>query len=323
MAVLSSSVQHLTPFNNPWFLRGGHAQTVWPSFFRKVETRIQPKAWQTNTPDDDVLAGDFYEPEDAAAIAVICHGLEGHARRPYVLGMVQALTQAGFAVLAWNYRSCGGTMNKQARFYHSGATDDLQAVINQLPGDANWPVYLVGFSLGGNLVLRYLGEQGSRVSSRIAGAGAISVPLFLADGADHLNQGLSKLYIHNFLKSLEAKIKEKAPLFPGVYRTEMLGQLRSLRDFDEHFTAPIHGYANADDYYARASAGFLLNDICRPVLLLQALNDPFLPHSCFPKSNNRLITNCFVPQGGHCGFVQAGNELSYADISIRDFWKKL
>lgn len=316
-------MQHLNPFYSLWFLRGGHAQTVWPSFFRKVEPNIQPTAWQASTPDGDVLYGDFYEPAGATALAVICHGLEGHARRPYVLGMVQALTQAGLAVLAWNYRSCGGNMNKQARFYHSGATDDLQTVIEKLPGNAAWPVYLVGFSLGGNLVLRYLGEQGSRVNSRIAGAGAISVPLFLADGADHLNRGLSKLYVRNFLKSLEAKIKEKAPHFPGEYRTEMLGQLRSLRDFDEHFTAPIHGYAGADDYYARASSGFLLADIRTPVLLLQALNDPFLPPSCFPRHNNAFITNCFVQQGGHCGFLQQGSELSYADEQLRDFWKKL
>lgn len=310
-------------FASPWFLPEGHSQTVWPSFFRAPSPGTEALPWQAATPDGDVLYGDFYAVEGALGIAVICHGLEGHARRPYVLGMVQSLTQAGLSVLAWNYRSCGGIMNKQARFYHSGATDDLHTVVQHLPGDDSWPVLLVGFSLGGNLVLRYLGEQSSSVNGRIAAAAAISVPMFLSDGADYLNRGLSKIYVRNFLKSLEAKIEEKAPHFPGAYRIEQLGKLRSLRDFDEHFTAPIHGYAGAADYYARASSGFLLAEIRLPVLLLQALNDPFLPPSCFPKHNNPFITNCFTPKGGHCGFLQQGSSLSYADEQVRRFWNKL
>ena len=310
-------------FESPWFLQGGHLQTVWPSFFRKVVPALEPMPWSVLTPDGDALHGDFYQPTAPKALAVVCHGLEGHARRPYVLGLVRSLTDAGWAVLAWNYRSCGGRMNQQARFYHSGATDDLHTVLQQLPGKADWPVYLAGFSLGGNLVLRYMAEQGPHLSNRITAAAAVSVPMFLSDGADYLNRGLSKWYTRNFLKSLEDKIKQKAPLFPKAYRTQQLGRLRSLRDFDEHFTAPIHGYAGADDYYARASSGFVLDDICRPVLLLQALNDPFLPPSCYPKPRNPFITNCFTPEGGHCGFVQKGRLLSFADEQVRDFWDKL
>lgn len=314
---------YIKDFQNPWFLRGGHAQTIWPSFFRKVLPKVQSQAWSASTPDGDTLFGDFYLPQQAQGMAVVCHGLEGHARRPYVLGMVKALTEAGLAVLAWNYRSCGGVLNEQARFYHSGATDDLDIVLNQLPGSAAWPVYLVGFSLGGNLVLRYLAEQATYGSHRIVGGAAISVPMFLAEGADYLNRGISQMYTRNFIRSLEDKVRRKAPLFPTAYRTEKLGKLRSLRAFDEHFTAPIHGYANADDYYARASAGFVLHQIKVPVMILQALNDPFLPPSCFKVAENDFISTYFTPEGGHCGFVQQSKELSFADELVRDFWKKL
>jgi hypothetical protein len=125
------------------------------------------------------------------------------------------------------------------------------------------------------------------------------------------------------LKSLKQKVAEKATLFPGHYRMHRLGQVRSLREFDEHFTAPIHGYLDAADYYAKASAGFVLEQIARPVLLLQAWNDPFLPMSCFPKPHNALINTCYTPTGGHVGFLQHGKNRTFAEEQVLDFWKKL
>lgn len=307
----------------PLFLPDGHSQTIWPSFFRKVRWEVQPVEMLIPTADGDLLWADYYAHPAAKGMAVLCHGLEGNSRRPYMLGMAKALFEDNFSVLAWNYRGCGGRLNRTPLFYHSGATGDLAQVLAQLPGDGNLPVLLVGFSLGGNLVLRYLGEQGEAAPARIAAAAAISVPLMLADGADFLMQGLSKLYTRNFLKSLRRKIMEKAPLFPGHYRTHLLPHIQSLRHFDEHFTAPIHGYAGADDYYARASAAFVLEAIARPVLLLQAQNDPFLPPSCFPQPANQLVHRVYSLQGGHVGFPQRHKASSFAEDQVLHFWEKL
>jgi len=282
-----------------------------------------PKEVELATADGDVLGADYYEHPNAKALAVICHGLEGHSRRPYILGMAKALLDNEFSVLAWNYRSCDGKMNGTPLFYHSGATYDLKAVLNQLPGNPEWPIYLVGFSLGGNLVLRYLGEEGEQLPARLVGAAAISVPLMLSDGADYLMKGISKLYTRNFLKSLKRKVAAKDKKFPGLYRMQWLDKVQTLREFDEHFTAPIHGYQNAADYYDKASAGFVLEKIARPVLLLQAYNDPFLPQSCFPEPKNELIDKCYTQKGGHVGFLQCRKERTFAEEQVLHFWEKL
>lgn len=315
--------QQTTLFKAPWFLLDGHMQTIWPSLFRQITWDAQPERLTFRTEDNDELWADYYPHQEPKALAILCHGLEGHSRRPYILGMARALYGAGMSVLAWNYRSCGGQMNNTAIFYHSGATYDLKAVLSQLPGDKQLPVFLVGFSLGGNLVLRFLGEAQQSVPERVKGAAAISVPLFLADGADQLNRGLSRLYTRNFLKSLRLKIKEKAHHFPGLYRMQQLHKVDSLRAFDEQFTAPIHGFGSADDYYARASAGFVLEQIAKPVLLIQAKNDPFLPQTCFPDPANRLIEKCYPNEGGHVGFMQAGKINSFAEDRVIQFFEKL
>ena len=310
-------------FKSPWFLPEGHSQTVWPSFFRTIAVAWEPKEIEFATNDGDVLYADYYEHPNAKAIAVICHGLEGHSRRPYVLGMAKALLEGDFSVVAWNYRGCNGRMNKTPLFYHSGATYDLKSVLKQLPGNPTWPVFLIGFSLGGNLVLKFLGEEGEHAPDRVVGAAVVSVPLMLSDGADHLMKGISKLYTRNFLKSLKQKVADKSAIFPGYYRMQLLDSVKSLREFDEHFTAPIHGYLNADDYYAKASAGFVLEHITRPVLLLQAYNDPFLPASCFPEPKNDLISRYYTQNGGHVGFLQEGTERTFAEVQVLSFWEKL
>lgn len=275
------------------------------------------------TPDGDDLYFDWYVPPQAKALAVLCHGLEGHSRRQYMLGMANALFARSFEVFAWNYRSCGGQMNKQLRFYHSGATDDLATVLSYIQARSSLPIVLVGFSLGGNLALRYLGELGQQLSSRLKAAAAISVPMDLAAGADYLARPAAQWYTRHFLKSLRQKVMLKANSFPQQINLAQLNKLRTLRDFDEHYTGPLHGYAGADDYYARASSLFVLQNIQRPVLLLQAKNDPFLPKSCFPKSANPMIKSCFTPEGGHVGFLQAGSSQSFAEQQVADFFDKL
>ncbi|SFR41813.1 hypothetical protein SAMN05216203_0121 [Marinobacter daqiaonensis] len=288
----------------PW-LRNGHAQSIWPSLFRRVSL-TEPTVEPIPTPDRDQLWLDWYR-QGSDRVAVICHGLEGHSRRPYVLGLARALLAEGWDVLAWNFRSCGGVMNRQPRFYHSGATDDLSVVINHALCRGYRALAINGFSMGGNLTLQYLGEQGERVDSRIVGATAFSVPCDLAGSADVLAMPGRRIYMSRFLRDLEPKMAEKARRFPDLISMEGYGDIRSFHEFDGRYTAPLHGFASAEDYWRRSSSLFRLRDIRVPALVVNAADDPFLSADCFPRSPAVLgnHTTFEVPRhGGHVGFVQ-------------------
>lgn len=307
----------------PIWLVGGHLQTIWPSFFRKVLLHHVPQTGWIRTPDADELAYDYYALEGAKGLVVLCHGLEGNARRPYMLGMAAALLEAGYEVLAWSYRGCGERLNKQPIFYHSGATYDLETVVCFAQQLKLLPIYLVGFSLGGNLVMRWLGELGQKVPAAVRGAVAISVPLDLAAGSDYLTRPAAKAYTLNFLKSLKAKVKAKAERFPEHFRLDLLPKTKNLRHFDEYFTAPLHGYKDADDYYSRASSLFVLPQITVPTLLLQAANDPFLPPSCYPEGPYPQLQLEITPAGGHVGFTVRGQTKSHAEERVVRFLNAL
>jgi predicted alpha/beta-fold hydrolase len=320
---LKKMLTETNAFEPPRWLVGGHLQTIWPSFFRKVLLTQVPSSNWLPTPDGDELAYDYYPLEASKGLVVVCHGLEGHARRPYILGMVAALLQAGYEVLAWSYRGCGTRLNKKPIFYHSGATYDLQTVVDFAQKLRSQPLFLVGFSLGGNLVMRWLGEQGERLPAAVSGAVAISVPLDLAAGSDYLTRPAAKPYTLNFLKSLKAKVAAKAALFPTFFQLDLLAKTNNLRQFDEFFTAPLHGFKDANDYYAKASSLFVLNDIAVPTLLLQAANDPFLPPSCYPKGPFRKLKLEVTASGGHVGFTVKGKAYSYAEQRVVDFLNAL
>lgn len=301
------------------FLIGGHLQTIWPSYFRKVIPARSAENYFIPTPDGDELECDWYSAKHAKGVVILCHGLEGHSRRPYMLGMVQQFSSQGYDVLAWSYRGCGTRLNQKPIFYHSGATYDLQTVIDHLMSKCELPIYLVGFSLGGNLVLRWLGERDASAYGRVQAAVAISAVIDLKAGAQHLARPAAALYTRNFLKTLKAKVKAKAEIYPGAFRLEMLKSVNGLRAFDEYFTAPLHGFAGADDYYAKASSLFVLDNIQRPALLLQAQNDPFLPPSCFPTPTNPLVKVEVSAFGGHVGFALRNRNESYAELRAFDF----
>jgi predicted alpha/beta-fold hydrolase len=215
----------------------------------------------------------------------------------------------GWDVLAWNYRSCGGVMNRQPRFYHSGATDDLDVIVRHGLGQGYRAMALAGFSMGGNLALQYLGEQGEGVDSRIAGAVTFSVPCDLAGGADVLALPSRRLYMSRFIRDLKPKMAEKARRFPNLITMEGYDGIRSFHQFDERYTAPLHGFASAEDYWYRASSLFRLRDIRVPALVVNAADDPFLSADCFPEDPavRGAWTQLEVTRyGGHVGFVQRG-----------------
>jgi predicted alpha/beta-fold hydrolase len=208
--------------------------------------------------------------------------------------------------LAWNYRGCSGEINKTTRFYHSGATDDLDLVIHYAIRKAQYKnIVLVGFSLGGNVTLKYLGEQGIKLHNAVQKAVTFSVPLDLYGSSLQIEKPVNYVYKTRFLKSLKNKIYAKAGLMPGKFDTGPLNKIRSIFAFDDQYTAPLHGYEGAKDYYARCSAIHFISDIRIPTLIVNAKNDSFLSKTCYPgkdQLDNKYIYFEAPIYGGHCGF---------------------
>lgn len=287
-------------------------QSVWPTLFRSVPMQ-EPTREVLPTLDEDELQLDWYR-QGSDRLAVISHGLEGHSRRPYVLGLARALLAEGWDVLAWNYRSCGGVMNLQPRFYHSGATEDLTHVVNHaLSGDYK-SLFLSGFSMGGNLTLLYLGQHGEMVDSRICGAVTYSVPCDLAGSAEVLALPSRRIYMQRFLKDLHVKMQEKSRRFPDLIDTNGFESIRTFREFDDRYTAPLHGFRNAEDYWSQCSALPRLRDIRVPALMINATDDPFLSANCFPETRKLLGDHVRLEAprwGGHVGFVEHARDGFY------------
>lgn len=294
----------------------GHVQTVYPTLVRPVPA-THPEPERIATPDGDVLDLDWHRAEGGRAprLAVISHGLEGSARKKYVAGMARALTADGWDVLAWNFRGCGDGPNRLLRFYHSGDTDDLHTVLTHgLDRRAYATAALIGFSIGGNQVLKYLGENPGRVPAAVAGAVAFSVPCDLTGCARVLARRSNRLYMEYFLRSLRAKARQKNATFGNVLDLTGLDAMTTFDEFDERVTAPLHGFAGAADYYRRASCLPHLGAIRVPSLLVSAVDDPFLSPSCYPSkvaaASRRLFLE--IPRsGGHVGFVERNRENRY------------
>ncbi len=293
------------PFSKPFWLKNAHAQTIVPALYRRIRFDYQER-FQIVTPDDDVLWADYF-PAGGDTLAIISHGLEGSSERHYVLGLAKALAREGISSLAWNYRGCLNGPNKQLRFYHSGATEDLHTVIGWAV--RQFPVYkefvLAGFSLGGNLTLKYLGEGRFSFPKPILCSIAVSVPLDLSSGCDKLSIGINKVYENRFLRHLGAKVKAKAAIFPEL-DTRPLKRLTSLRSFDEAYTAPIHGFQHAEHYYQMNSSLYFLEGIAVPTLIIQSADDPMLSERCFPHrqmEGHPTIRMIVTSGGGHVGFV--------------------
>ncbi len=302
MPVLSSS----NPFESPFWLPEKHTQSIFPALFRKVELAGARRERIVLT-DGDFIDVDWYLQQQVGdrPLLIISHGLEGSSRRHYVLGLAKLAIQNGFDVLAWNYRSCSGEMNKSKRFYHSGATDDLEAMVQMVIDRGAKEVYLAGFSLGGNLTLKWLGEKGEKPPKGIRKAVVFSVPLHLSSSSQTLAKLENWMYTNRFLNTLVEKVKQKVQQFPDLIADERLSKIKTLWDFDEVVTGPLHGFAGAEDYYQQSSSIFFIPKIEVPVLIVNAANDPFLSEQCFPFELINRLEHVFleVPQeGGHCGF---------------------
>ncbi len=297
-------------YRRPKWLFNSHLETIYPALFRKVKIRA-PKHERIPTEDNDFLDLDWYR-NDSDHLIIISHGLEGSSDRPYMLGMTKAFINKGYDVLTWNYRGCGPELNKQMIFYHSGATYDLDRIVEHASKDYD-KISLIGFSLGGNLTLKYLGEDRTR-PDKIESGVAISVPLHLAGASKRISERENFLYSRRFLKSLKKKVRDKAVHFPDEIPLEKLNQLNRLSDFDDVFTGPFHGFTDAAEYYEVNSALFFLEGIQTRTLILNAKNDPFLSQECFPYTlaeSLEKVTLEAPSQGGHVGFSTSNDAGMY------------
>jgi predicted alpha/beta-fold hydrolase len=300
-------------YRPPFLFRSGHLQTVYPSLFRRLSLKLYQRE-RITTPDDDFLDLDWQR-VGSRKLAVLSHGLEGSSHRHYMIGMARALNGTGWDALAWNYRSCSGETNRRLRFYHNGSIDDLDLVVRYALSTGLYDeVALIGFSLGGNLTLLYLGKMAAMIDPRVRKAVVFSVPCDLTASAQLLAQRRNRLYMDQFLWSLHKKIRRKMAIMPGALNDEGYERIRNFKDFDDRYTAPIHGFRDAEDYWTRCSSGQFVPAVRIPTLIVNALDDPFLAGGCYPveAAFSSSSVHLEMPRyGGHVGFVLFNGEGSY------------
>jgi len=305
-----------TDYRPPGLLRWGHANTMYPTLFRKVHGLSHTRE-RIDTPDGDFIDVDWSRPgaDRAQRVAVLIHGLEGDSRRSYMLGMTRALNRRGWDVCAMNMRGCSGEPNRRLYAYHSGKTDDLDAVVRRLVDVHGYAaIALVGFSLGGNQVLKYLGESGADLDPRVRAGFAASVLVDLGSGSRNLARASNSLYMAYFMRMLRRKVREKKLCYPDEIDERGLAWVRTFAQFDGRYTAPWHGFESAEDYWERASCKHWLRDIRVPTYLLNAADDPFMTPESYPlaAADDNPEFSLEIPHwGGHVGFVDLNDAGEY------------
>lgn len=299
-------------YKKPFFLFNRHLETIYPALLRKVKTPVKPEILRISTPDDDFLELDIYR-QNSDKVIIISHGLEADSRRPYIKGMIRKFYHEDWDVVAWNYRGCSGELNHTAKFYHCGATYDLAEIVNYILSIGYSNIALLGFSLGGNLTLKYMGER--MLPKQIKCGVAISSTIDLEGCSNEISQSHNFLYSKRFLKSLKKKVlmKSASMKLPKV-DLDLVSKANSLYSFDDTVTAPLHGFSDAEDYYSKNSAMQFIENIQVPTLVLSALNDPFLSKSCFDQSKFKSSEQVYLEMpkfGGHVGFSQFGKNGEY------------
>jgi uncharacterized protein len=314
-----------------WWVPGAHLQTLWGRLVRRPP-HVRTRAERWLTPDGDEVQIHRLDPPPGASQEqprlLLLHGLEGTIDSSYIQGTLAQAQAHGWAADVLIFRTCDGRMNRSRRMYHSGDTTDLDFVVRRLIGDhPGQPLVAAGFSLGGNVLLKWLGELGDEVPAQLRAAAAVSVPFDLERGSRHIERGFSRLYARHFLRSLRVKARAKLASYPDLFDSAALGRVRTLHDFDDVVTAPVHGFKDAGDYYSRASSIRYLSRIRRNTLLLAAFDDPFVPPDilvavAIMAQENRNLHPEFHDSGGHVGFVSGRNPFRpthYAELRVLEF----
>ncbi len=304
-------------YRPPLLLRNRHLNSVYPVFFRKI------KFPQTKRERLVLRDGDFVDVDEVMyrhdQAVLLVHGFEGSAQSVYIQAMGNAFLKRKFDVFAMNQRGCSGEANQLFRSYHSGETEDLQEVINHVLSKGYEKLVVVAFSLGANILLKYLGEKGSEAPNQIKTTVAISAPCDL----NKAEEALSPVYAYWFLKSLLPKIREKMQRFPDNPLGKTVPRITSIREFDDFYTAPVHGFKDVDDYYQKCSSIHFLKNIEVPTLLLTAQDDPFLSQECIPfdiAEKHEYLHLLSPSKGGHVAFTILGKDGEYwAEQKAADF----
>lgn len=285
--------KQVNSFKSAWWLKDAHLQTLWPALLRRRVKNLHLTRERIELPDGDFIDLDWTD--GSGPIVLVLHGLEGSLQSSYAKGMLRALRNNHCRGVFFNFRGCSGEINRLPRAYHSGDTEDLNTIVRLLKArEPNTLIAAVGFSLGGNVLLKWLGE--TKTQNPLSAAVAISVPFELDKAILRVNRGFSRIYQWHLLRCLHKKMKLKS------VATEHLG---TLRDFDDHITAPLHGFKDANDYYIRCSSRQFLPHIGIPTLLIQAKDDPFMTEDAYPNMNELPphVTFEISDNGGHVGFV--------------------
>lgn len=296
---MKTNLRHVPPLRAPSWCFNGHIHTITRSLFG--DTQQPPlNRIEIPTPDNDLLELDCHIQRESDAIITLFHGLEGSTERYYIVEAMKTLIGKGYSVVGVNFRGCGSKLNKQPRFYHSGETKDYRTVFSWISEEyPDKKIGAVGFSLGGNALVKYLGETGDE--SLVNTAVAVSVPYDLRLGSIILSKGFHRIYEYRFLRTLRKKLEEKRTRFPDL--PEFSGS--TIYEFDDQVTAPIHGFEGAEDYYEQCSARRFVDSVTIDTLLVHSKEDPLCPVEAMPlaKINQNLYTDYIISEeGGHVGF---------------------
>ncbi|MGA2552244.1 MAG: alpha/beta fold hydrolase [Burkholderiaceae bacterium] len=309
-------------YRAPLWLRDRHSQTIIPaSFLGPKAPPYRRERW--NTPDGDFIDLDWVDPVEAESPTVILfHGLEGSSQSHYARALMHHVRLRGWRGVVPHFRGCSGDLNQAPRFYHSGDSTEVHWVLERLHTQlTRTALYVVGVSLGGNALLRWLGERAEDATKWVQSAAAISAPLDLAAGGNALGRGFNRVYTEVFLRTLKPKCEQKLAQFPGLFDREAMLAARDLHAFDDVVTGPLHGFRDADDYWNRASSKWVLPAIAVPTLVLNAVNDPFLPAHALPLESevSRAVRLEYPLEGGHVGFYAAAERAAWLPLRTLDF----
>lgn len=310
----SFNLSPLKPFHPPYWMRNAHLQTVL-NVYLGDHPHVPLRRERLNTPDGDFLDLDWMVQNQSVPFVIACHGLEGNSRARYMMRLVKLAQEAGWNAVSMNFRGCSGEPNNLLRAYHSGETGDLdfviQTVLQRYP--ANF-IYLTGFSLGANVICKWLGEQADGISPNIKGAASCSAPYNLHASQKIMDSGIRRFYVEYFMQSLRRKVIEKHSRFPGTFNLKRAKRSFSFQTIDDSFTAPVHGFRGYVDYYTQSSSMQYLPHIQIPTLLIHALDDPFTSIETLPNPeqiNNPNLHYFYQQHGGHLGFY---------DKYARSYW---
>ncbi len=292
------------PYHAPAWLPGGHAQTIWPRLIAQRPLKLRRERWET--PDGDFIDADFLDGPPDAQLLVLFHGLEGNARSHYAISTARACKAIGWRFVMPHFRGCSGELNRRPRAYHSGDSEEIDWILRRLLAvNGGRKLHAAGVSLGGNTLLKWAGERGVAAGELVTGVAAICTPLDLTACGHHLARGFNRVYTRHFLNTLKAVSAARLRQFPGLFDEARMRRAINLYEFDDAVTAPMHGFASADEYWDKCSAKPWLKSIAVPTLAVNAKNDPFFPARYLPTATD-ASPRVHLEQpatGGHVGFV--------------------